>query len=101
MVDPGEKILADGGYRDGYEFFETPNGLHDWDQRMKALARARHETINARLKQWFVLRGVFRHNINKHGMCFTAVAIITHMMMATQGFDEEDHGLFQVDYKDN
>ena len=36
MVEDGEKILADGGYRDGYEFFETPNGLHDADQRMKA-----------------------------------------------------------------
>ena len=69
MVADGEKILADGGYRDGNQFFETPNGLHDADQRMKATARARHETINARLKRWNVLKDVFRHDIDKHGMC--------------------------------
>ena len=101
MVDQGERILADGGYRDGNQYFETPNGLHNPDQRMKAAARARHETINRRLKQWTVLSKVFRHDMDKHGLCFHAVANISHMLMSTSGVDGVDHGTFQVEYKDN
>jgi DDE superfamily endonuclease len=43
-----EMAVADGGYQDGYEFFETPTGHNNYDQLMKAQARARHETINRR-----------------------------------------------------
>lgn len=49
-LDDNEKYLADGGYRDGQQYSETPNGLNNDDQRMKAAARARHETANRRFK---------------------------------------------------
>ena len=50
----GEKILADGGYRDR-NVFETPTGYNNKDQRMKKVARSRHETFNARIKNFNVL----------------------------------------------
>jgi hypothetical protein len=45
-------MLADGGYDDGYKIFETPTGEQNANQTMKALARARHETVNGKLKSW-------------------------------------------------
>jgi hypothetical protein len=89
-----EMCLADGGYRDGYTNFETPTGLNNYDQRMKKLARARHETINSRLKYFKVLSGTFHHELEKHGTCFMAVANITQLNIM--------HGMvpFQVEYND-
>ena len=46
LLDAGEYYAADGGYSDGHQFASTPNGLNDYEQRTKALARARHETVN-------------------------------------------------------
>ena len=101
LIDPEEKILADGGYADGGQFFETPTGINNADQRMKQLARARHETINRRLKQWNVLQRVFRHGTEKHCNVFLAVLNITHMQMAVGSVDGEKRQTFQIEYKDN
>lgn len=100
-IGENERILADGGYNDGGEFFETPTGINNDDQRMKQLARARHETINRRLKQWNILGRVFRHGVEKHSIIFLAVVHITHMLMAMSGVDEGEHGSFQIHYFDN
>ena len=37
---------------------ETPNGLNNYDQYMKKVARSRHETVNGRFKQWGELRQI-------------------------------------------
>ena len=42
---------------------------------MSAL-RARHETINGRLKKWTILKNVFHHDITKHHIVFGAIAVI-------------------------
>ena len=86
---------------DGGEFFETPTGQINQDQRMKAVARARHETINRKLKQFGCLARKWRHSKEKHGSMFMAVANITHMVMSVGGLEELEHGQFQVNYKDN
>jgi hypothetical protein len=39
-------VVAAGGYRNGGEFTETPNGLININQIQKSQARARHETVN-------------------------------------------------------
>ena len=95
-----EMALADGGYNDGYEFFETPTGANDADQYMKSVARARHETINKRLKDYGALGKRFRHSRHLHGKVFYAVANLTHLAMSTEGVRREDYGSFQVDYFD-
>jgi hypothetical protein len=38
--------LADGGYSYGGVYAETPTGLMNEDQRMKKVARSRHETAS-------------------------------------------------------
>jgi hypothetical protein len=94
-LDPGEKFVADGGYRDGGIYAETPNGLNNDDQRMKRLARARHETVNKRLKQFAVLNSAFRNELEKHYYCFHSIANMTQLHIQTNA------PLFQVKYDEN
>jgi DDE superfamily endonuclease len=97
-----EMALADGGYQDGYHFFETPTGHNNADQRMKANARARHETINRRLKMWHVLGDTFRADPDDHGTYFHACANLTQYLIMLSSFEPDTfRPLFHVDYNDN
>ena len=58
-LDPGEFYIADGGYREMNGYSDTPTGRHDFSDRVKSLARARHETINGQLKVFSVLKQTF------------------------------------------
>jgi hypothetical protein len=99
----GEMALADGGYRDGYEFFETPTGHNNEDQRMKAQARARHETINRRFKMWGILGQRFRQKPHHHGRIFLAIANLTQFLIMTIEFEPEEgeRRLFTIHYNDH
>jgi DDE superfamily endonuclease len=98
-----EMVLADGGYQDGYNFFETPTGHNNADQRMKAQARARHETINRRFKQWGVMGQRFRASHLEHGKYFAAVANLTQFIIMVSGYypSNNERNIFQVNYNDN
>lgn len=91
---PGEMYIADGGYSDGGQFSVTPNGLNTDEQYMQSVCRSRHETVNKRFKQFSVISGVFRHDVDLHGKCFHAVANLTQMAI------QRDEPLFQVEYDD-
>jgi hypothetical protein len=43
---PGEKYVADRGYRDGGLYADMPTGFNNPGQRMHSIVRARHETVN-------------------------------------------------------
>ena len=73
MLDGNEIYVADGGYYDGYQWAETPDGTHDFQQRTFALIRARHETVNGSFKDWRCLKQQWRHSLEKHGAAFRAV----------------------------
>ena len=60
-----------------------------------SIVRQRHETVNRRLKQWRILKGVFRHDISFHHVVFSAVAVITQVAIS------KGEPLFQVNYTDN
>ncbi len=91
----GEKYLADGGYRDKKGgFSETPTGLNNSDQRMKARARARHENVNRLFKNFGVLERRYRHDKCKHGRVFHAVAHLVQAMIQLEG------AVHQVQYKE-
>ena len=64
-------------------------------KRMMAIVRMRHETMNRRLKQWRCLKGVWRHDIEKHSIAFRAVVVMTQLAIAN------GEPLFQVEYSDN
>lgn len=94
-LGPGELYLADGTYRDGNGFAETPNGLNNADQRMKSIARARHERVNGMLKNFGCLSRCFRHHRTLHGRLVEAVANVVQAALMLEG------GSFQVTYDDN
>jgi DDE superfamily endonuclease len=86
---PGEKILADKGYRDGGQYFITPDGRNGLLPRMRSLCRARHETVNGRLKVFSILSTPFRHPLGKHHKCFYTIITITqiYIMLYETNFD--------------
>jgi len=90
-----EFFLADGTHRDGNGWSFTPTGINNPDQYMKAVARARHETINGLFKQFHCLRDCFRHHRTKHGRVFYAVANIVQAMIKIE------NPTFQINYDDN
>ena len=94
-LDAGEMYLADGGYLDGNNWSDTPNGLNNLEQYQKSLARARHETVNARFKMWGALRQQYRHKKESHWAVLNAIANITQLTI------RNGEPLFQVHYDEN
>ena len=92
---PREFVIADGGYYDGYEYTVTPTGANEWLDSKESEARARHETVNRRFKQFNVIGSRFRHNKHLHGICFRAVANIVELMIETNS------PLFNVEYDES
>lgn|GEM_PF-6123348 len=84
-LDPGEKALADGGYRDD-NYFINPNG----NQKMKNIL-ARHETLNGRNKQFFSMQNRFRHDRFLHPLYFHAIVNVTQLLI------ENGEPLYSVD----
>ena len=95
MFEGDERAVADRGYKGYPMYFDTPWRFLDnwWQKCRKAVVRARHETINRRLKQWDVLRQPFRHHLSLHEICFKAVANI-------EQFHLEQEPTWQVEYND-
>lgn len=97
-LDKNERVEADAGYASlDPEYTKTPEGVSSSKEAedMKNRVRARHETVNKRMKQWAILRKVFHNNdLTKHSFVLRAVAVITQLSF------ENGEPLFQVDYKD-
>ena len=81
-----EAVEVDHGCK-GDDEMKTPSlGFNGEETKTKSNARAQHEAVNGRLKQFGVLTAHFRHMkpskeemMRKHGMCFNAVAVITQL----------------------
>ena len=85
ILDDGEMVIADAGYRGEAGKILTPLTLTP-DEDMKEAAgtiRARHETCNRRFKVWGCLKQKFRHNIPSHQDYFLAVAVIEQLRIET------------------
>jgi hypothetical protein len=91
---PGEKYIADRGYRDGGIYADTPTGFNNDGQRMRSCVRARHETINARIKKYKILSTRFRNQIKYHYMVFHSVCNIIQLEIL------EGETLYSVYYDD-
>jgi DDE superfamily endonuclease len=80
LLSPGEMVEADRGYRGEPTKIRTPDEFVSLtDRKAKSRARARHETVNKRLKQWGSLKQRFRHDLGKHKLVFAAVAVCTQL----------------------
>ena len=82
MFDHGERAVADKGYRGHPCYFDAPwqHLDNDAQRRRKRNARARHETINRRLKAFRILHNKFRCPLAKH--CMVSVSY-THLTLPT------------------
>jgi len=96
LLGPGDEMaVADGGYQDGYEFFETPTGEHNADQKMKSDARARHECVNGMFKTWKILKARYIGPLERHGDVFKCIANLTQLDLET--YPER---IWQLEYYD-
>jgi hypothetical protein len=78
----GEKVEADNGYRGEPLHVSLPGDIEsELHKKAEVAARARHETVNKRFKQFKCLKDVFRHDISKHAAVFRAVAVLTQLSM--------------------
>lgn len=74
----GEKVIADNGYR--HERCSTPVVCSTDSKIFKNIGRARHGTVNERLKIFNCILNVFRHDLGLLGMVFHAVVNVTQLM---------------------
>lgn len=86
-LEHDEFVIADGGYRDEKCL---KRGSTDELSRKFSVIRARHETVNRRLKQFSVLSSRFRHPLSRHSVCFHAVCNLTALMI------EHEEPLFNI-----
>ena len=100
-----EAVEVDHGYS-GDDKMKIPSlGFNSKERKMKSNARAQHEAVNGRLKQFGVLTTHFRHMkpskeemMRKHGMCFNAVAVITQLKFIAGESIFEDGLVYDVNY---
>jgi hypothetical protein len=86
----GMLLFADNGYQ-GENQVNIPNPLdNNLVKKFKQRARARHETLNGRLKKFKILSDRFRHPVEKHETAFEAVCVIVQYAM------EIDSPLFEI-----
>ncbi len=91
-----ERVEADDGYCGHPNKVKCPvNDITPAEKlAVQARVRARHETINGRLKNWGILSQVFRHDICRHGEVFWACVVLTQLTI------EQGEPLFSVEYED-
>ena len=96
FLEPGERVEADDGYRGHADKVKCPkNDANPAENlKMQGRVRARHETLNGRLKNWGILSQVYRHDIRRHGEVFRACATITQLTI------DDGEPLFEVAYGD-
>ena len=92
FLNKNKKYIADGAYRDGDQWSLTPIGTHTYRDRQMTLIWSRHKTINARLKEWYILLDRFWHPLSKHSLVFWLVANIVQLGLET------DRPAFQIHY---
>lgn len=80
-----EKVVADGTY--GGRWFVTPdNGRRGQPiERLRAIARARHEATNKYFKDFGAMKEIWRHPWRKHGIAFGAIANIVQIRIEKEG----------------
>jgi hypothetical protein len=93
LLCESEGVEVDAGYKGHGKLKKKMISISREQRKQKSAVRARHESINSRLKQFNVLNFSFRHlNLGsddmmfKHDICFGAIVVITHLkMIAREG----------------
>ena len=83
ILPKGEYYIADGGYKGDHVPSVLYEDVPEEEKRRFKKIRARHENVNGRFKEWRILSDAFRHEEEKHGLVFHAVAVLTQLEMET------------------
>ena len=93
----GERVEADDGYiGEASGCIKCPKSFSNPEETlfMQQRVRNRQETVNKRMKNWGVLKQVYRHRFSGHGDLFTAIAVITQITI------DNGEPLFKCGYRD-
>ena len=78
--------FADSGYRGEKDTIQEKGRGTKEEREVATRARARHETVNRRLKEWHCLSAPFRHNkghdVTNHALIFDAVVVLTQLSIS-------------------
>ena len=85
LLPNNERVLSDGGYPGAYHLRPDHGRRGQPMERLKAKARARHETINSLFKQFGCLLQRWRHPEHLHAKTFWAVVNLTQLKIRFEG----------------
>jgi len=74
-----EKVVADKGYKGDLRVCNPKEFLSDYHKEQMNTARARHETVNGRIKKWSAMSQRIRFSRHKHHIVFQAVVAFEQM----------------------
>jgi DDE superfamily endonuclease len=81
-IPANKRVIADNGYQGEDAVISAPNQLDsDEARKFKSRARARHESLNGRIKSHKITDHRFRSEADKHQIVFEAVAIVVQYDM--------------------
>ena len=91
IMPEGKIGIFDRGYKtsraDEVDMIAFPNAADSNElAAFKSRARARHETLNGRLKMFECLNNTFRHTTEKHRMAFQAVCVLVQYQLDNGAF---------------
>jgi len=80
-LEPGEMVDADEGYEGEEMYIRIPSDFVEGSPEAieHQRNRARHETMNRRLKTFNVLHQTYRHHLDDHGSVLRAVAVLVQL----------------------
>ena len=79
MLESHERAVADKGYRGVVKCMTDFDAESKEHKAFMSNARARHETVNRRLKEYQSLKQLWRHDVNKHHLVFKCVVTIVQL----------------------
>lgn len=82
QLEANERVEADDGYVAGDpDHCKTPYTAFHPDEKkaMRRRVMGRQEAVNKKLRDWQILKRVFRHDMSKHSSVFGAVIVLTQL----------------------
>ena len=82
QLDNNERVKADDGYLPGDPHVcKTPYSVYHPKEKaaMRRRVMGRQEALNRKLREWQILKRVFRHDMSKHSSVFSAIAVLTQL----------------------
>ena len=94
LIDDDEKVISDSGYRGDPRILHNTGDWTTYTARTRSNVRARHETVNSRIKAYAITSTKFRHDLIIHTQCFYSVINLVQIELRYES------SLFQIEYEE-